>query len=71
MTNKWIDVNKKLPKEEEYVLGVIDCSDYYGKPYDVSIVYWEDNPKHRWYQKGKDRRYKVTHWMPLPKLPKL
>ena len=67
--NKWVDVNKKLPKENEYVLGVIDCTDYYGKPYEISIVYWEDNPKHRWFQKGKARRYRVTHWMELPKLP--
>jgi hypothetical protein len=74
---KWIPVEERLPdpKEHDWVLGAVmttECSEgnnYYLPPHIVECRNGE------WWGMNVDvplklLRLKVTHWMPLPELPK-
>ena len=58
---KWIDVKKKLPQGAERVLVALKRE----KSTDISID-TDRVVKDRWVRWNGS----VTHWMPLPKLPK-
>lgn len=65
---EWIDVNERLPEEEEatefsaQVLTVVSGRDIYIQRYDYEFKDWT---------KVLYAGAKVTHWMELPKLPTL
>lgn len=58
---KWITVTERLPEESgEYL---VYCGEYDG----ICVLYYEIlKTKGKWRTQWKQ----VTHWMPLPKLPK-
>lgn len=57
---EWISVDKRLPEEDEDVLVCIN-----GTYRDMAY-----RDEGRWYNEIHDILRCVTHWMPLPKLPK-
>lgn len=59
---KWISVDKRLPDDGMTVLVAAP-----GASEPVWLGYYED----RWYWENHEHvRQNVTHWMPLPELPK-
>lgn len=58
---QWIDVQDKLPKEYQSVLGVANGVD-------VRIVHYALGGF--WMEDTTGEEYNVTYWMPLPKIPK-
>ena len=62
---EWISVDDRLPEEK------VNCIVHYKHAYCDNDDYWEigicfyDGEKFR-----MELSYKVTHWMPLPELPK-
>jgi len=64
MAGRWTNANKKKPDTDEDVLVVTLQRDY-------GIGFWDDEPS-QWWVHGEHSlsKMKVTHWMPLPKLPK-
>lgn len=60
---EWISVKDKLPEDDRNVLVYDD--------HDIQFwVAWHDECHNNWYTQEGDRVYGVTHWMPLPQLPK-
>lgn len=60
--SKWISVKNKLPEAQGYYLVSYYCSTF--DAYYIDIVYFRGKTK---WAKGSER---ITHWMPLPELPK-
>ena len=63
--NDWISVKDRLPKNNERILAW--CKDYC-----IHDVVW-DWPGCSWFDEVTGVEHKelfVTHWMPLPELPK-
>lgn len=62
---KWYDFNKKKPKEGQYCLTI----DSEGK---MNVYYWEVKWENCFQKYGGNLKvYNITHWMPLPKPPKM
>ena len=74
---KWISVSERLPKMDadysgdtwkrsKHVLGCDkDCGDCYIVQYEI-----DDNGKTWWQTDSEDDvTGRITHWMPLPKMP--
>lgn len=74
--NKWISVKDKLPEEDDYNDYLItDGKHCYVGHYRYDVDAW-DNSKLGWIQgvssdTGETYGINITHWMPLPKLPKI
>ena len=67
---KWISVEDRLPEEGEYVLCVLKGFNYGGKIQVCKFVpadKFKDKPYFEHFRNGFPS---VTHWMPLPELPK-
>jgi hypothetical protein len=61
--NEWISAKDRLPEDDRNVLVYDD--------HDIQFwVAWHDECHNNWYTQEGDRVYGVTHWMPLPQLPK-
>lgn len=65
----WISVKDKLPKTEEDILFVDDGIIRFGY---LSVLHDYENDTDECYWNYGDgyRAEKVTHWMPLPPLPR-
>lgn len=59
---KWIGVKDKLPEE-----GSLCCTVSDG---DVCVSYWHTGEGGRWFYTNGEYDCNVTHWMPLPDLPR-
>lgn len=80
--NEWISVKNRLPDGGmECYLVLVDLPCLVGKYIDIAWynaynMYGRDdfNPWYRfnpWYHRGEGINYEgITHWMPLPELPK-
>jgi len=69
--NGWISVNKRLPKETDYVLGSGGDVLYYDKRYGVMIGWLCENGMWYSFPDGILSRYQdVTYWQPLIEIPK-
>ena len=61
---EWISVEERLPEDSTNVLA-------YSKRYEIGMYYyskddeWWDNDGY-----ASAKYYEITHWMPLPELPK-
>ena len=67
---EWISVTDRLPEEGEYVLCVLKGFNYGGKIQVCKFVpadKFKDKPYFEHFRNGFPS---VTHWMPLPQLPK-
>ena len=67
---EWISVKDRLPEEGEYVLCVLKGFNYGGKIQVCKFVpadKFKDKPYFEHFRNGFPS---VTHWMPLPPLPK-
>ena len=69
--NNWISVKDRWPKKEGYYIVAEKNGE--GKVYvnRRGLLYWANGPS--WCMSWKERdieKIKVTHWMPLPELPK-
>ena len=67
---EWIPVDDRLPEEGEYVLCVLKGFSYGGKIQVCKFVpadKFKDKPYFEHFRNGFPS---VTHWMPLPELPK-
>ena len=67
---EWISVDDRLPEEGEYVLCVLKGFNYGGKIQVCKFVpadKFKDKPYFAHFRNGFPF---VTHWMPLPQLPK-
>ena len=67
---EWIPVTERLPEEGEYVLCVLKGFNYGGKIQVCKFVpadKFKDKPYFEHFRNGFPS---VTHWMPLPQLPK-
>ena len=67
---EWISVDDRLPEEGEYVLCVLKGFNYGGKIQVCKFVpadKFKDKPYFEHFRNGFPF---VTHWMPLPQLPK-
>ena len=67
---EWISVDDRLPKEGEHVLCVLKGFNYGGKIQVCKFVpadKFKDKPYFEHFRNGFPF---VTHWMPLPQLPK-
>ena len=65
--NKWIPVTERLPKLENSPCDVLVLHELKG---DLLIdVAWYSHDKRRWCS-CSGMNLKVSHWMPLPELPK-
>lgn len=69
----WISVDDRLPEVgnssvygSDWCLGVVDSL---GTRY-VEMIKYVDVPQPYWKDQFDDRSLVVTHWMPLPELPK-
>lgn len=64
---EWISINDRLPEYKQECLILIDVGGNIERGKYIGNGIFEAN----WCTvKGKNQLYKVTHWMPLPKLPK-
>lgn len=61
ISQKWIDVQDKLPEEYKSVLGVANGVD-------VRIVHYAFGGF--WIEDTTGEEYNITYWMPLPEIPK-
>lgn len=69
MEMNWIDVNDKLPEDENPVIATLYCG-WQNKRYVTMLNY--DCDMKEWYDDEYGSLHesdKVTHWMPFPKLP--
>lgn len=57
----WISAMDKLPEEYQSVLGVVNGVD-------IRVVHYGLGGP--WMEDATGEEYNVTHWMPLPELPK-
>ena len=63
LTEKWISMDEKLPEVDKYGdVNVLVCMD---DGFIASATYDKNNGCELWAESGE-----VTHWMPLPELPK-
>lgn len=60
----WISVDEQLPQYDGYVLVYLQRKCGY-LTHEADVVYWHGGWAVRW----PDATY-ITHWMPLPELPK-
>jgi len=69
VSKRWTNASKKKPNTDEDVLVVTLQGDY-------GIGFWDNEwpeiTPGQWWVHGEHSlsKMKVTHWMPLPKLPK-
>lgn len=62
---QWIPVSERRPEENDvYIVSALD-----GHDRRITFAQWQNRLK-RWYLTGARSYWKVTHWMPLPELPK-
>ena len=61
--NKWINADKKLPKEGEWVLSFTLLDYIIPRPWNAHTAKFEDGS----FQMGCNKQ--PTHWMPLPEPP--
>lgn len=69
LTEKWISVSEKLPDPEDMKnIGVLVCKKSWitGRPNVIQVARWNGS---KWVSNWKEIDM-VTHWMPLPELPK-
>lgn len=67
---EWIPVTERLPEEGDYVLCVLKGFNYGGKIQVCKFVpadKFKDKPYFEHFRNGFPS---VTHWMPMPELPK-
>lgn len=64
LRNPWISVKDRLPKGEEVLTFKIVCTSN-----GVNIARYDESDG-LWKEFGKGAKINVTHWMPIPKLPK-
>jgi hypothetical protein len=64
MMNEWINVKNKLPENDKRVLACCG-GDVFFASYLASMMAWRRNPS----DSGMEQW--VTHWMPIPELPKV
>ena len=62
---EWIDVKDRLP--EESGMYIVTAKD--GHAHRVSFVQWQKKNR-MWNLTGARSYWRVTHWMPMPQLPK-
>jgi len=68
--NQWIDVKERKPSEDETVMA-INMNDPYPEPFKSEFIHRTRLLKERWVTpSGPFMPCEVTHWMPLPELPK-
>lgn len=69
MEMEWISIKEKLPRQGKVILI---CYTKYKRPKEICIATrW--GSKKDWHFNGDDYQFddsEVTHWMPLPKMPK-
>lgn len=70
--NKWISVKDRLPKEKTFCSTFIVTlySHYKDKSFVQPLHYIGGEWFEMCYEEPLDPEYEVTHWMPLPELPK-
>ncbi len=74
--SEWISVKDRMPDVEESVIAYSKTVDrVFVGYYDLEYSFRTDSIEPMWYLDGaRGRSYaftaKVTHWMPLPELPK-
>lgn len=69
---EWISVDERLPENDVMVIGYTPCDGF------MFVGYYHEEPKYDWkawrivtaMRSTKVMKKKVTHWMPLPQLPK-
>ena len=82
----WININDRLPEitrrgiASVSVLVVRDCGEGTLPSHDVTFMWSESQIMHKCHNNPRDiaerwneqesKGYRVTHWMPLPELPK-
>ena len=70
MQNEWISVKDRLPEDyrQKYIVCIkSNDTDYCW----IDTLYFNIHENEWIYNKASDHwYYQVTHWMPLPKLPK-
>lgn len=64
---KWISVNDRLPERDETCLCCYHFSEG-GPRYIQTLTYFATDPVPHWQHEGTG--LKVTHWIPIPELPK-
>ena len=74
LQTKWISVKDKLPEDNQMVIGYTPVDGYMFVGY-LTHSKWGDILEEKWHiitAMRSDRRItkRVTHWMPLPELPK-
>lgn len=66
---KWIPVTERFPEKcVDYLCLCVLTDDNHVKPFCMVLRYIRDNEPH--FQYELNGNIKVTHWMPLPELPK-
>lgn len=66
--SEWIKVEDRLPEEEEYVLWIFENGSVIHECiYDFDKEYLQNFLSRRM---CKETRGRITHWMPVPPLPK-
>ena len=66
--NEWINVYDKLPDNEDDVLLVCETYGGFGKQHILLIGYLSNGLWNLYH--GTDDVIRVTHWIPIPDLPK-
>ena len=69
---EWISVEDRLPENDVMVIGFTPCDGF------MFVGYYHEEPKYDWkswmiitaMRSTKVMKKKVTHWLPLPQLPK-
>ena len=64
---QWISVKDKLPKEKQWVLIMVTCSDYFNV--EQGMYRGDGRWMNCWCANRHNDLYPVTHWMPLPESP--
>lgn len=65
--SQWISVKDKLPKEKQWVLIRVACSDYFNV--EQGMYRGDGRWMNCWCANRHNDLYPVTHWMPLPESP--
>jgi hypothetical protein len=67
MSNKWISVKEKLPKDDEWVLCQLD--DEWYEENSMMVLYLTEGWNSKIWVDGQmgTEKYDVVAWMPLPK----
>lgn len=64
----WISVKDRLPKIDGQYLVYTECGDMFNAEFDRDCG--EFGNWHGYYHPDWDKYEGITHWMPLPELPK-